>query len=254
MTRDILAEALALAERGLLVFPCSDSKRPTCPHGFHDASSDPATVRALWRARPGALIGVPTGAVTGIFVLDIDSAKHESAEEWFERHAPSLPETRSHRTRSGGLHLLFKHRGGLRNSQAKLALGVDTRGDGGSAIWWPAVIEHGHHRAPLADIPDWLAEALTPPPPEARPVVERPRTPAAARAKIEGIVGTVAAAREGQRNGLAYWGACRLAELVRQAVVSHGDAIALAVEAARQAGLPLKEAERTVASAFRGQS
>jgi Bifunctional DNA primase/polymerase, N-terminal len=248
-----LTKALALAEWGLLVFPCAVSKRPTCPHGFKDAATEAADIRRLWREYPGPLIGVPTGSATGIFVLDVDTAKHVTAAEWLERHAPYLPETRSHRTQSGGLHLLFKHRAGLRNTQARLALGVDTRADGGYVLWWPAAIEHGHHRAPLAVLPDWLVEALTPPKPETRPAVQRPKTPDAAKAKIEGIVGAVAAASEGQRNSLTYWGACRLAELVKLAVIAQGDAIAIAIEAARQAGLSPKEAQRTVASAFRGQ-
>ena len=248
-----LKKALALAEWGLPVFPCAATKRPTCPHGFKEAARDARVVRALWRDYPGPLIGVPTGTASGIFVLDVDSAKHDTAVEWLERHAAYLPETRSHLTQSGGLHLLFKHRPGLRNTQAKLALGVDTRAEGGYVLWWPAAIEHGHHRAPLAELPDWLVEALTPPKPEAMPAAQRPKTPEAAKAKIEGIVGAVAAAHEGQRNGLAYWGACRLAELVKQSVLTHGDAVALAIEAARQAGLSPKEAQRTVASAFRGQ-
>jgi hypothetical protein len=105
----------------------------------------------------------------------------------------------------------------------------------------------------LADLPDWLVEALTPPKPPITTTPPPPKTLEAAKAKIEGIVGTVAAAGEGQRNSLAYWGACRLAELVKQTVIAQGDAIALAVEAARQAGLPQKEAQRTVASAFKGQ-
>jgi Bifunctional DNA primase/polymerase, N-terminal len=249
-----LARALKLAGRGLSVFPCAVTKRPTCPHGFKEATRDATAVRALWRDYPGPLIGVPTGAVTGIFVLDVDTAKHDTAAEWLERHAPYLPETRSHLTQSGGRHLLFKHRPGLRNTQAKLALGVDTRAEGGYVLWWPAAIEHGHHRAPLAELPDWLVEALTPPKPETRPVFQRPKTPSAAKAKIEGIVGAVATATEGQRNSLAYWGACRLAELVKQAVIAQGDAIAIAIEAGRQAGLSPKEAQRTVASAFRGRS
>jgi hypothetical protein len=249
-----LTKALKLAEWGLPVFPCAASKRPACPHGFLDASRDPGEVRALWRAYPGALIGVPTGAVTSIFVLDVDSVKHQTAAEWIERQAPYLPETRSHRTQSGGMHLLFRHRPGLRNTQGRLARGVDTRGDGGYVLWWPAAIEHGHHRAPLADLPDWLVEALAPPPPETRPAAQRPNTPDVARAKIEGIIGAVAAAREGERNGFLYWGACRLAELVGQSVLGRGDAFALAIEAAKQAGLSQKEALGTIRSAFRGVS
>jgi hypothetical protein len=247
-----LTKALALAEWGLPVFPCAATKRPTCPRGFLDASRDASAVRALWRAHPGPLIGVPTGAVTGIFVLDCDTTKHDTATAWLERHAPYLPETQSHRTQSGGLHLLFKHRSGLRNTQGKLACGVDTRADGGYVLWWPAAIEHGHHRAPLAELPDWLVQALTPPKPETRPASQRPKTPAAAKTKIEGIVGAVAAAREGQRNSFAYWGACRLAELVKQRILAERDAIALGIEAARQAGLSPKEATRTITSAFRG--
>ena len=47
-----LAAALGLAESGVPVFPCildgtKRDKSPATPHGFKDASYDPATVRAL---------------------------------------------------------------------------------------------------------------------------------------------------------------------------------------------------------------
>jgi hypothetical protein len=106
---------------------------------------------------------------------------------------------------------------------------------------------------PLADIPPWLIKAATPPPP---PVVQYnpPLSAESARRKVEGIVGAVATAQAGQRNSIAFWGACRLAELVEQRILAERDAIALGIEAAIQAGLPQKEAQRTVTSAFRGQS
>jgi Bifunctional DNA primase/polymerase, N-terminal len=159
----VLAAGLALAARGLPVFPCSRLKAPTRPkhqdgNGFKDATRDPAEVRHLWRHWPGELIGVPTGTPSGIFVLEVDDAKHPEAAEWFARHATALPETRCHRTQSGGSHFLFQHRAGLRNTESQIALGVDTRGEGGYAIWWPAHVPHGHHVARLAEIPDWLAE------------------------------------------------------------------------------------------------
>ena len=47
-----------------------------------------------------------------LLLLDMSTA----AAEWLERHAPYLPETRQQTTRSGGLHLFFRHVEGLRNS------------------------------------------------------------------------------------------------------------------------------------------
>jgi hypothetical protein len=53
------------------VFPCSQSKTPSRPkkdggRGFHDASKDPDEIAQLWRRWPGPLIGVATGAVSGV--------------------------------------------------------------------------------------------------------------------------------------------------------------------------------------------
>jgi len=256
MSYAVLTKALDLAAAGIPVFPCAADKRPTCPHGFKDASCEPEAVRALWCDHPGPLIGVPTGAVSGIFVLDIDSAKHTEADEWLERHAPYLPETKEHRTQSGGLHILFKHRDGLKNSASRIARGIDTRGDGGYVVWWPAAIPQPYQpNTPLAEVPDWMVEALTPPEtvyPKRQPTA--PLSDENLNRKIDGIVGTIAAAREGERNNLLNWGAYRLAELVSQAVIPRDHAFDMAIEAGRQAGLSIAEAKRTVQSAFRGQS
>jgi hypothetical protein len=252
MTTNALAKALALAQIGLPVFPCAATKRPTCPHGFKEAVREASAVRALWRAYPGTLIGVPTGATTGIFVLDVDSVKHPTAAEWLERQSPYLPDTRQHRTQSGGLHFLFKHRDGLRNSAGRLARGVDTRGDGGYVLWWPAVIANGHHRAPLADVPEWMATALNPPRPAQVWRSPAQMTDQDLNRKVDGILGAIAAAREGERNSLLNWGAYRIAELVKISLLPRDYAFDLATEAGRQAGLSIAEAKRTVQSAFRG--
>jgi hypothetical protein len=250
---NVVAQALALAAQGYPVFPVAASKRPTCQEGFKDASLEPREIHRLWRAHHAPLIGVPTGEPSGLFVLDIDSPRHTEAAEWLERCAPYLPETRLQTTRSGGVHLFFNHHPGLRNSAGRVAVGVDVRASGGYIIVWsPAVwlIEP----QPLADLPAWLIKAATPPP---APVVRQSKialSADSARRKVEGIVGAVATAQDGQRNSLAFWGACRLAELAKQRILAEADAIALGIEAAIQAGHPHKEAQRTVISAFRGQS
>jgi hypothetical protein len=76
-------------------------------------------------------------------------------------------------------------------------------------------------------------------------------SPALARRGLNGILRTIAGAREGERNNLAFWGACRLAELVQRGELGRNDAIALTIEAAGRAGLTRSEAEGRIKSAFR---
>jgi hypothetical protein len=245
-------------------FPCLPDKRPACPHGFKDATKDPEQLKALWQRYPGSLVGVPTGEASGAFVLDIDSTKHPEADEWLEQQAPYLPETRMHRTRSGGLHFLFQHQSGLRNTTSKLASGVDTRGEGGFIIWWPfhLGLNAGHQLVSLAPVPEWLVKALQPPQPPPAKNIQFPvaRTPfgnvAAAMSRIEGIVATVAKAREGERNAVTYWGACRIKEMLIGRELDRGTALQAfdaLVEAASRTGLPAWEIKRTIASATKAQ-
>ena len=146
--------ALQLANAGFPVFFCSPQKRPSCPHGFHDASAGPETVEQLWERYPGALIGVPTGPASGFDVVDIDPRHGGLA--WWEENQHALPPTRIHETRSGGLHILLRHDESVRNSEGRIAPGVDTRGAGGYVIWWAAAGCSVMQNAPIAAWPLWL--------------------------------------------------------------------------------------------------
>jgi len=261
LARAALVDALQLAENGLPVFPCLQSKAPACPGGFKAASCIRSDVERLWMQWPGPLIGVPTGEASGLFVVDVDTAKHQEAADWLERHAPYLPDTRTHITQSGGCHLLFRHLPGLKNSQGKIAPGIDTRGEGGFVIWWPAALGQdldGLSRL-VPDLPDWIAEALKPAPP---PPVTRSEPPAGGRLgtsrcrierarDLQPIIRCVATAPIGQRNAICFWGACRVAELSREGRIGRDNAIDLIVAAAAHAGLPRQEAFKTAWSAFR---
>src|SRR5258705_1418585 len=164
-------EALKLARKGILVFPCDNDKRPLTLHGFKDASADGNLVHDWWTQWPDALVGVPTGVK--FCVLDLD-LQHVEAQAWYDQHRNELPLTRAHATRSGGQHLLFQASSQFGCSARKLAPHVDTRGLGGYVIWWPA---HGHevlHAQSLQPIPAWIIEALHA---EPKVVPYRPRHP-----------------------------------------------------------------------------
>jgi hypothetical protein len=128
-------------------FPCRHDKRPLTAHGFLQAKVSPR-----WDAWP--LVGVATGA-SGFDVLDIDPP---DGLAWYSANFDALPLTQAHETRSGGLHLLFRHAEGLRCSKGRIAPGIDVRADGGYIIWWPREdLPTENH--PICEWPDWLLEA-----------------------------------------------------------------------------------------------
>ena len=181
-----LDAALRYAARELPVFPCRPieprRKRPLVANGFHAAVTDPEKIRAWWSAWPDALIGVPTGAMTGFVVLDID-AKDDLANgfDTLEDLGHSiLPDTPMVHTPSGGLHVYFAALPDreLRNSAGLLGPGLDVRGDGGYAIvpsprsgyaWDPIL---NFKTTPLTPAPDWLW-----PPKPSRPAIAGPIVP-----------------------------------------------------------------------------
>jgi hypothetical protein len=155
--------ALAVATQGLPVFPCGANKRPAIStedsgQGFHDATTDPDAIRALFAKAPHAkLVGVPTGPRSGFDVLDIDP-RHRG-DVWERENLHRLPETQIHQTGGSGRHWLFGHAHGVgRNSAGRIAPGVDVRGEGGYVIWWPAHGRHVASDAPMAHWPNWLLQ------------------------------------------------------------------------------------------------
>jgi len=70
---DALTAALAYAAQGLPVFPCDPAnKQPYTPNGFKAATLNTEKLEEWWSRYPTAMIGMPTGAASGIWVLDID--------------------------------------------------------------------------------------------------------------------------------------------------------------------------------------
>jgi len=170
-----LPETAAFLAQQWPVFPCAANKRPVTEHGFKEAVSDPEAARDLFR-RPGAeMIGVPTGAASGIIVIDLDVKDGGAGLEWLAANEHRLPRTRRHRTQSGGLHLLFRQPADrrIRNSASKIAPNVDVRGDGGYVIFPPSPGYSIADDAMPAEAPAWLLDLIDPPAPPPAPVAPR---------------------------------------------------------------------------------
>jgi hypothetical protein len=256
---EVLDRALALAASGVPVFPCRPDKAPACPHGFRDATADLAALRELWRRHPGALIGMATGAASGIDVLDIDSPRHAGAAEWLAARSVRLPATRAHRTRSGGVHLLFQHRPGMRCWAGRPVAGIDGRADGGYIVHWPAAGLPVLCDAVPAPWPGWLIAELMPPPPTGAPAAPW-RAPAAsadpraassyAAAALRRGAERVARAPLGTRNATLNAECFSLARLIVAGCLD-GQTVADALAAAAfAAGLPPREITATLRSGF----
>jgi Bifunctional DNA primase/polymerase, N-terminal len=253
MTGEVMRLAQNLARNcGYAPFPCRSTpenkdtdKTPTWPkreggQGYKDATTDPDRIAWMWQHWPGELIGVATGEVSNLWILDIDR-KHAEACAWWQINHHRLLPTRAYGTRSGGIHLHYRDGEGIGCTVSRICKGIDTRGSGGYVIHWFAAGFTCHDHSPPAPWPAWLRAALTPPP---RPA-ESYRGTIPTEAAIAGIIRRVAEAQEGERNAVVFWGACRLIERgMRQREIE-----ALLIPVAIGIGLSDIEARRTINSA-----
>nr|MBA3490548.1 bifunctional DNA primase/polymerase [Rubrobacteraceae bacterium] len=120
---------LELAAAGIPVFPCKEDKRPATAHGFKDATTNPDRIKVFFRPR-NLLIGMPTGLVSNMDVVDEDIQNGGDLSTLGQ-----LPMDVVARTRSGGRHVFFRHRDGIRNTTG-LRTGIDVRGEGGYVVLW----------------------------------------------------------------------------------------------------------------------
>jgi Bifunctional DNA primase/polymerase, N-terminal/Primase C terminal 1 (PriCT-1) len=118
----MLRTALALATRGLHVFPCRVAgKEPACEHGCKDATTDLETIRKWWRQEPQANIAIATGAASNVFVIDVDGLDAEVELRRLEAKHGTLPATVEVIT-ARGRHVYFQMpETPVRNSAGKIA-------------------------------------------------------------------------------------------------------------------------------------
>jgi len=126
----------------------------------------PATAEEL-RSWLWSGVGIVTGPVSGILVLDVDGS--EGQQELKKHGHPVTPMVR---TASGGLHLYFKHPDKEVRTGIRVAPGLDVKANGGFVVAPPSIGPTGEaytwivdpDEAEPAEVPDWLMR-----------IIERPR-------------------------------------------------------------------------------
>ena len=193
--------------------PCADGHRT-----FEQrATTDPARIERCWATGPFN-VGIATGPA-GLVVVDLDLLKPndkkgtpDGVANWSalcERAGQPAPVTRRIRTASGGQHLYFTAPTGVRLgcTVKRLAKKVDTRAWGGQVVAPGSITPTGPYSliddAPVAELPEWLHNALTAPhKPVAVPIRPMPTRDGARCAVVvlDRETATVAGTGEGGRN------------------------------------------------------
>jgi hypothetical protein len=150
----VLEEALYYESLGFSVLPLQDNKRPFFKwEEFQKRRATPEEIKKWWKDYPRAMVGIVTGAISGVVVVDIDKQESKDAvkalipQELFNPLA--LPICRTPR---GGWHIYFKHPGQTIGNTVNLLPGVDFRGDGGYVVAPPSITGAGGAYSWLADL------------------------------------------------------------------------------------------------------
>ena len=159
----MIRSALSLAAQGVAIFPCCcRGKIPAVAGGLKAATTDRDQITAWWTENPNYNIGLATGEISNLFVVDCDGPDAEH-----ELQRLGMPPTVQTIT-ARGKHYYFRYPPSVsvRNSASKVMRGVDIRATGGYCVAPCSVHESGHvyrwaGARTMAAAPDWLITKIS---------------------------------------------------------------------------------------------
>lgn len=181
----MLDAALKLLDAGMSIIPVQ-GKRPLVPwQEYQTRRATEDEVRGWYEAHPDAGVGIVTGAISKLVVLDVDGQVADPPT-WLSTHG--ITPTMAVKTPRGGLHLYYTHAGEWVSNAVRSRIvdgcSLDVRGDGGfvvappspgyeklpywrhMAFWSPLAADDRHVTTSLADIDLSTAKDLFAPAPE----------------------------------------------------------------------------------------
>ncbi|MBX9654744.1 DUF3987 domain-containing protein [bacterium] len=187
-TGELIAQAKSYAARGWYVVPvhtvaddgactcgnseCSSKGKHPIPNDWPNrATRDAATIDDYWSQAPIANVGIVTGAVSGIFVIDMDGTDGIAGFNKLAEEHGEPPPTYTVISGSGGVHLYYRYPRDrtIGNRQKITGRAIDVRGDGGQVLAPPSLHSSGgrytlDHDIEPAEAPAWLLDLIAPPP------------------------------------------------------------------------------------------
>jgi hypothetical protein len=164
----ILKAALWYMQQGYSVIPVRPDKKPMIRwEPYQHQRANDAEIRGWWQKWPDANVGIVTGAISGIDVIDVDSEAGKAALDEFWPDSLVAPTCR---TPSGGWHHYFEYKPGLVN-RARVLTDCDVRTTGGYVVAPPSRNGEGKtyswvegckiNEIPPPVMPDFLHEILS---------------------------------------------------------------------------------------------
>lgn len=131
----MITHALQYIKKGKSVMPLRKDKRPYLNEWreFQNRVATEAEVREWWTKWPDANIGLITGKVSGVTVIDVD-LRHGGTVD-------GLPMTLIAKTGNGGWHYYYKYEPGS-TIGVNIRPGIDFRNDGGYVVAPPSVTDY----------------------------------------------------------------------------------------------------------------
>ena len=154
-----LKEALGYADLGWSIIPIKPYNKESLIEWkkYQNIRADKEQITEWFEQYPDANIGVITGAISGIVVIDIDTEKKIDRP---------IPQTVVSQTPSGGRHIFCKYPGFEVKNRVRILPNVDIRADGGYVVLPPSSLDDERNyewiisptESDLADLPQWFFE------------------------------------------------------------------------------------------------
>ena len=262
-----LRAALGYAAAGLAVLPLiARSKEPAIARGFHSATTNPETIRRYWRV-PDRNIGIATGALSGVWVLDIDGDDGAASLRALEAQHGKLPATWISST-GRGWHIWLRYTGPIPSSTGRIAPSLDVKADGGYVVAPPSIHPSGRAYAWVvppegepAEAPGWLVTLARkrPAPSISERAIASIRRPNGkpdgyGAAALDREIAALAATAPGARNAALNRASFRLFQLVAGGELDGRDVADRLVEACHRNGLVKDDGLRAVVATIRSGS